>query len=68
MSEELIDVYTAAEELGFSRMTLYRLMKQYGIKRYKIPGRRRMMLRRGDLDALREPREWDEARGSKAAA
>ncbi len=64
MSGNLIDTYAAAEELGISRPTLYRLIEQYGVKKYKLPGNRRTLLRRDDLERLRQPQE----REGKAAA
>ena len=57
MAETFIDTYAAAKELGISRPTLYRLMEQYGMKRYKLPGNRRTLIRRDDIDRLRQPQE-----------
>ncbi len=71
MRDELIDLISAAEELGVSRMTVYRLMGRYGMKRYKLPGKRRAMIRRSDLERLKQPQEVDgepkEAEGKVAA-
>ena len=64
MGERFIDTYAAAEELNISRPTLYRLIEQYGIKKYKIPGNRRTMILRDDLERLGQPQE----REGKAAA
>ena len=64
MGEAFIDTYAAATELGISRPTLYRLMEQYGVKKYKVPGNRRTLIRRDDVDRLRQPQE----REGKAAA
>lgn len=55
MSEEYIDTYRAAEELGISRATLWRLITARGLTRYRAPGNRRVLLRRRDIEALREP-------------
>jgi len=55
MGEEYVDTYKAAEELGMSRATLWRLLKEREIERYRIPGDRRVLIRRGDLEALRQP-------------
>lgn len=57
MPDGYVDVYEAAEELNISRMTLYRLMEQYGLKKYKFPGNRRTHIKRDDLDRLKEPQE-----------
>jgi excisionase family DNA binding protein len=64
MSEEFIDTYEAAKELKISRPTLYRLIEQRGVKKYKIPGERRTQLRRDDLALLKAPQELE----GKAAA
>ena len=57
MPETFIDTYAAAKELHISRPTLYRLLEQFGVKRYKVPGNRRTLIRREDLDRLRQPQE-----------
>jgi len=57
MGETFIDTYAAAELLNISRPTLYRLIEQYGIKKYKVPGNRRTLIRRDDLERLRQPQE-----------
>ena len=61
MSEEYVDLYQAAEELGVTRQTLYRLMKEREIPRFRRPGNIRTMMRRGDLEQLREPVRIDDA-------
>ncbi len=55
MQDEFIDTYRAAEELGISRALLWRLLKERGITRYKMPGERRTLVRRGDVADLRQP-------------
>jgi excisionase family DNA binding protein len=57
MSTEFIDTYDAAAEIGVSRPTLYRLIEQRGVKKYKIPGQRRTQIRRADLEILKAPQE-----------
>jgi excisionase family DNA binding protein len=64
MGDAFIDTYEAAEDLQVSRPTLYRLLEQFAIKKYKVPGNRRTLIRREDLDRLRQPQE----REGKAAA
>ena len=71
MRDELIDLISAAEELGVSRMTVYRLMGRYGMRRYRLPGKRRSMILRSDLERLKQPQVVDgeptEAEGKAAA-
>lgn len=55
MAEEYIDTYAAAEELGMSRATLWRLLREREIERFRVPGDRRALIRRRDLDTLRQP-------------
>lgn len=57
MGQDFVDTYDAAEELRVSRPTLYRLLGQFEIKKYKIPGNRRTLIRRADLERLRQPQE-----------
>ena len=64
MGDVFIDTYAAAAELHISRPTLYRLIEQFEIKKYKVPGNRRTLIRREDLERLRQPQE----REGKAAA
>ena len=61
MDEDYIDTYAAAEELGMSRATLWKLIKDRGIKRYRMPGNVRTLIRRSDLTALRQPILLDES-------
>ena len=53
--EEWVDLYTAAEELNITRQTLYRLIDQFTIERFRRPGQRRVMIRRVDLERMKEP-------------
>ena len=61
MSEEYVDLYQAAEELGVTRQTLYRLMKERDLPRFRRPGNIRTMMRRTDLEQLRQPVRIDDA-------
>ena len=61
MSDEFIDTYRAAEELGISRALLWRLIKERNIPRYRVPGNVRTLVRRGDIEKLREPVRIDDA-------
>jgi excisionase family DNA binding protein len=55
MAENYIDTYQAAEELGMSRATLWRLLREREIERFRIPGDRRSLIRREDFESLRQP-------------
>ena len=68
MPEEMIDTYDAAKELRISRPTLYRLIDQFGIKKYKIPGNRRTLIRRADMARLAQPQEREPVGKELAAA
>jgi len=70
VSEEFIDTYDAAEQLEMSRATLWRVLRERDIQRFKKPGNRRSFIKRSDFESLRQPvpirRVQDEA--SKKAA
>jgi len=53
--EEWVDLYAAAGELNVTRQTLYRLLDQFAIERFRRPGQRRVMIRRADLERMKEP-------------
>ena len=55
MAEGYIDTYKAAEELGMSRATLWRLLRERQIERFRIPGDRRSLIRIEDFESLRQP-------------
>jgi len=61
MDEEYVDTYAAAEELGMSRATLWKLVKERGIKRYRMPGNVRTLIRKSDMATLRQPILLDES-------
>ena len=72
---EYLDLYEAAAELGISMATMWSLLKQHNIVRYKLPGKRRAMIRRSDVEQLRQPIPWGESKrgrprgsGAKKAA
>jgi excisionase family DNA binding protein len=54
-AEGWIDLYAAADELGVTRQTLYRLLDQFEVERFRRPGQRRVMIRRADLERLKTP-------------
>ncbi len=55
MAEEWIDLYAAADELNVTRQTLHRLLKEFDVPRFRRPGQRRVMIRRSDLERMKEP-------------
>ncbi len=55
MSEDFIDTYDAADELKMSRATLWRVLRERDIQRFKVAGNRRSFIRRSDFEALRQP-------------
>ncbi len=59
---EYLDLYEAAAELGISMATMWSLLKRHNIVRYKLPGKRRAMIRRSDLEQLRQPIPMGEPR------
>jgi len=59
---EYLDLYEAATELGISMATMWALLKRHNIVRYKLPGKRRAMIRRSDLEQLRQPIPMGEPR------
>lgn len=56
---EWIDLYQAADQLGVSQATMWNLLKRHEIDRYRMPGRRRTMIKRSDFDRLRQPIKLD---------
>ncbi len=57
--DEYIDTYAAAEELGVSRATIWNLIRRHNVDRYRIPGELRTVIRRADLEKLRQPIKLD---------
>lgn len=55
MEEEFIDTYKAAEQLNMSRATLWRLLRERDIDRFKVPGDRRSLIRVSDMESLKKP-------------
>ncbi len=54
--KDLLTLEDARAYLGVSRATFFKLVRQYGIQRYRIPAyAKRVYFRRGDMDRLREP-------------
>ena len=55
MADDYIDLYAAADELNVTRQTLHRLLNEFEIRRFRRPGQRRVMIRRADLERMKEP-------------
>lgn len=53
--KEYLDIYEVAELLGVSVATVWNLIKQHEVIRYKLPGQRRTMLRVEDVERMRRP-------------
>ncbi len=66
---EFVTVAEAAKELGLGESTVWLLMKQKGITRYRIPGQgKRTFLSRADLPRFKEPIAVKAEQTGKAAA
>ena len=66
MGQDFLSVDEAAAEVGISRVTLYKWIKRNDIGTFRIVGDRRTLMRRADVDRLKEPVPIGEAK--KAAA
>ncbi len=60
--DEYIDTYAAAEELGVSRATIWNLIRRHNVERFRIPGELRTVIRRSDLQKMRQPIPLGETR------
>ncbi len=66
MAQEYLSVDEAATELGVSRATLYKWIKRNEIGTFRIVGDRRTLMRRADVEKLKEPVPIGEAKKSAA--
>jgi len=66
VGQDFLSVDEAAAEVGISRVTLYKWIKRNDIGTFRIVGDRRTLMRRADVDRLKEPVPIGEAK--KAAA
>jgi excisionase family DNA binding protein len=66
MSKDYLSVDEAAAELGMSRATLWKWLKRREVGTFRLLGDRRTLLRRVDVERLKEPIPIEEAK--KAAA
>lgn len=56
MTAEFLTIEEACHELNIGRAYLYRLLRRYDIPRYRRPvNGRKVLLKRADLERLREP-------------
>jgi excisionase family DNA binding protein len=62
MSEEYISVDAAAELLEVTRGTVWKWVKRFELPTFRILGERRTMLRRVDVERLREPMPIDDVK------
>ena len=68
-TNEFVDVEEAAQLLGVTRFTISRLIRAGELTTFVSPlNRRKKLLRREDVEALRQPVPLDPERTKKAAA
>jgi excisionase family DNA binding protein len=66
VGQDYLSVDEAAAELGVSRATLYKWIKRNDIGTFRIVGDRRTLMRRTDVEKLKEPIPMGEAKKSAA--
>ena len=54
-TEAYITIEEAMQQLGIRRATLFKLLKERDVTRYKVPGDRRVLILRRDVEELRKP-------------
>ena len=65
MSDEFMTLQEAAEALKVSRFTLWRLLKDGKLPAYQSEAdRRRKLVRREDVEAMKQPRRVDPKRAA----
>ena len=57
--EEYLSADEAAEHLGISRSYFFRLVKQYGLRRYKRALSRQVFFKKEDIEGVKKPRPVD---------
>ncbi len=55
MSQDYLSVDEAATELGVSRATVWKWLRRHGVNTFRVFGDRRTLIRRADIERLREP-------------
>jgi excisionase family DNA binding protein len=66
VGQDYLSVDEAAADLGVSRATLYKWIKRNDIGTFRIVGDRRTLVRRADVEKLKEPVPIGEAKKSAA--
>lgn len=69
--QRYLTIEEAADRLGRSAPTVWRLIRQYRLQTYRRPLNRKSFVREADIDELLRmtmPREAPAARGSQAAS
>jgi len=66
VGQDFLSVDEAAAEVGVSRTTIYKWIKRNEIGTFRIVGDRRTLMRRADVDRLKEPVPIGEAKKSAA--
>ena len=66
MSKDYLSADEAAAELGVSRATLWKWLKRREMGTFRLVGDRRTLMRRADIEKLKEPMPTEDAK--KAAA
>lgn len=54
-ADDFVTVKDGAAELGVSEATMWSLLKQFEVERFKRPGKRETHFKRADLDRMRMP-------------
>jgi excisionase family DNA binding protein len=66
MGKDYLSMDEAAAELGVSRATLWKWLKRHDIGMFRLLGDRRTLVRRADIEELKQPIPIEEVK--KAAA
>ncbi len=62
VSQEYMSVDEAAAELGISRATVWKWLRRHEVKTFRVLGDRRTLVRRADVEQLREPIPIEQAK------
>jgi excisionase family DNA binding protein len=66
MSKDYLSVDEAAAELSVSRATLWKWLKRHEVGTFRLLGDRRTLVRRSDIERLKEPMPVEDAKKSAA--
>ena len=67
MRDEYVSVDEAASMLGISRATAWKWMRRHGIETFRVLGDRRTLIRREDVERMRQPVPIEALKGKAAA-